>query len=737
MNPYAILSLISSVVTIFLGNFIYYKNPNNRLNQLLAVLCFLVAYLSFVEFGLRQAETISTAYYWLKATFLWPFLTPLLLNIVLIVTKRDEFLKNRLYFALLYIPSLFISLLTLQGNLIISALVLKYWGWTALLATGSPVLILISLWILILGFTSIILSYQHFLRSNGTEKTQMFYFFIGVTFVLMVSLITELLLPLLSIEFPEMTYLSAAFGLILISYGVANYRIPALTPKLAANEIVSTITNFLIITDCEKKINYINRVGLKLLGYHDEDVNGYTVELILSDDVSGSLEQLLKSNQIKDFETKLKSKDGTLIPVLLSVSVISKGSNRFGILFMGVDITETKAIQKEKRAIAQQTIERQGVLLDLYKANIYDKQKTLNKITETVSKTLNVDRVSVWFFNEDKTELKCADLYIPIENVHEQNQKLTSSDYPIYMNALKKSPNITADDVMKNKATSELKKSYLEPNNIKSMMDIPIWLEGEIYGVLCHEQTEYMRKWTYDEQDFAISVSYIISLSLEATKRENAQKQIINSLEEKNILIREIHHRVKNNMQIISSLLSLQASTIENPEMKNMFNESQNRVRSMSMIHEQLYQRDDLSKIDFNIYVNGLIKSLFQIYTISVKKVSWKVDIDEVKLGLETAIPCGLIINELVSNSLKHAFKEGKMGEILVKMEKHDETITLIVSDNGVGLPDDFSIDAQPTLGLKLVTTLINQLDGKLDIHNKDNTTFTLNFKELSYKKRD
>lgn len=404
---------------------------------------------------------------------------------------------------------------------------------------------------------------------------------------------------------------------------------------------------------------------------------------------------------------------------------------------MGVDITETKAIQKEKRAIAQQTIERQGVLLDLYKANIYDKQKTLNKITETVSKTLNVDRVSVWFFNEDKTELKCADLYIPIENVHEQNQKLTSSDYPIYMNALKKSPNITADDVMKNKATSELKKSYLEPNNIKSMMDIPIWLEGEIYGVLCHEQTEYMRKWTYDEQDFAISVSYIISLSLEATKRENAQKQIINSLEEKNILIREIHHRVKNNMQIISSLLSLQASTIENPEMKNMFNESQNRVRSMSMIHEQLYQRDDLSKIDFNIYVNGLIKSLFQIYTISVKKVSWKVDIDEVKLGLETAIPCGLIINELVSNSLKHAFKEGKMGEILVKMEKHDETITLIVSDNGVGLPDDFSIDAQPTLGLKLVTTLINQLDGKLDIHNKDNTTFTLNFKELSYKKRD
>lgn len=737
MNPYAILSLLSSIITIFLGNFIYYKNPNNRLNQLIAVLCFLVAYLSFVEFGLRQAETIFTAYYWLKATFLWPFLTPLLLTIVLVVTGRYNFLRNKLYMILIYIPSIIISLLTFQGNLIISALADKYWGWTALLATNSPVLIVVSAWIIILGFTSIILSYQHYRRSRGAEKTQMLYIFTGLTTVLMVSMITELVLPLLSVELPEMTYLSAAFGLLLVSYGVANYRIPALTPTLAANEIVSTITNFLIITDCKRRINYVNSAGIKLLGYTEEDVKGIDIEMILTDNVSEDLDDQLKNNHIKDFETKLKSKNGVSIPVLLSVSVISKGSNKFGILFMGVDITKTKAIEKEKRAIAKQTIERQSMLLDLYKTNIYDQQTTLKKITETVSKTLKVDRVSIWFFMDDKSALKCADLYKSKEDVHEDNHTLKSSDYPKYMNELKTSPNITADDVMDNDATSELKKSYLEPNNIKSMMDIPIWLEGEIYGVLCHEQTGNKRKWTYDEQDFAISVSYIISLSLEATKRDNAQKQIIHSLEEKNVLLREIHHRVKNNMQIISSLLSLQASTIKNPEMKNMFNESQNRVRSMSMIHEQLYQRDNLSKIDFNIYVNGLIKSLFQIYTTRIKQVSWKVDIVDVKLGLETAIPCGLIINELVSNSLKHAFKEDKKGEIIVKMKKHDDDITLIVSDNGAGLPDNFKINEQSTLGLKLVNTLINQLDGNLDIHAKNDTTFTINFKELSYKKRE
>ena len=189
-------------------------------------------------------------------------------------------------------------------------------------------------------------------------------------------------------------------------------------------------------------------------------------------------------------------------------------------------------------------------------------------------------------------------------------------------------------------------------------------------------------------------------------------------------------------MQIISSLLSLQSSTIENQDMRDIFNESQNRVKSMSMIHEQLYQTDDLAKIDFKIYVNGLIKSLFQIYSPGWAPIRWVVDVEDVKLNLETAIPCGLIINELVSNSLKHAFKEGSDGKIMVKMRKDDETITLIVADNGVGLPKDFNIEKATTLGLKLVKTLVNQLEGEMVINTDNGTSFNITLKEINYEQR-
>ncbi len=737
MNPYAFISLFSSIIVFFLGNYIYYKNPNNRLNQLIAILCFLVAYLSFAEYGLRNADNITNAYFWSKATFLWPMLTPLLLIIILIVTKRNEILKNKLFLFLLFLPSFVISLIGLFTNKLTHGLINAYWGWNSILALNSPILFLTALWIIILGFISIILSYMYYRKSDGSEKIEITYILTGLTMVLVVSLLTELIFPITSIEFPELTYFSSAFGLLFISYGVANYRLPSLTPEIAANEIVRNINNFLIITDCSKKINYINPVGLKLLGFLKSEIYGKSVDLIFPEHNKIRSRDLHSKGYTKHFETTLNLKTNDSIPILLSASSISKKTTPIGILYMGTDIRKRKAIEKQKRSIAKQTIARQSVLLELYREDISKLENTLKHLTETVSKTLNVDRVSVWFFNKEKTVLTCADMYILGANVHENGLKLMAQKYPNYINALKNSHNLTTEDAQTHTDTAEFKDSYLKPNGIISMMDVPIWLQGEMVGVLCHEQTENMREYTFEEQDFAASISYIISLSLEASERDKAQKQIINSLEEKNVLLREIHHRVKNNMQIISSLLSLQSSTIENPEMREIFHESQNRVKSMSIIHEQLYQTDNLSKIDFKIYINGLIKSLFQVYSSPSKQIKWDVDINEVKLNLETSIPCGLIINELISNSLKHAFKERDNGKITVKMDRNNDLITLIVADNGVGISNNFQIEKASTLGLKLVTNLVKQLEGEMIVNNENGASFTIKFNEITYMKRD
>ena len=736
MNLYAIISLFSSIVSLFLGNFIYYKNPNNRLNRLIALLCFLVAYLSFAEYGLRQAESILTAYYWSKATFLWPMLTPLLLNIVLIVTRKNDLLKNKVVIFLLFLPSIILSIISLLTNDISGGVLLEYWGWTTTLQLNSPILYLTSLWVIFLGLTSIILSYKYYQKTRGLEKFQALYILTGLTVVLVLSLITELILPLVGFKFPELTYFSATLGLLFISYGVANYRLPSLTPAVAANEIVSNITNFLVITDCSKHIKYVNPVAMKLLGYIEAEIIGKEVEMILPEYGTADSNWVNKGYK-KDFETILKTRNGDYIPILLSESFIRKKSAVLGILYMGTDIRERKAVEREKRAVAIQTIKRQSVLLELYKEDISNLETTLKRLTETVSKTLQVDRVSVWLFNKDKTVLKCSDIYNLHEDSHETGLQLEAQDYPKYIDALMASHNITAEDALRHMDTMELAESYLKPNRIISVMDVPIWLHREMVGVLCHEQINNMRKWTFEEQDFAASISYIISLALEASKRDIAQKQIINSLEEKNVLLREIHHRVKNNMQIISSLLSLQSSTIKNPEMRDIFMESQNRVKSMSMIHEQLYQTDDIAKIDFKIYVNGLIKSLFQIYSFGLKRIEWNVNIEDVKLDIETAIPCGLIINELVSNSLKHAFKEAHDGKITVNMRKNKNLITMEVSDNGIGLPANFEVEKASTLGLKLVTTLVDQLEGNMVIDRSKGTSFKITFKEINYKKRD
>ncbi len=197
------------------------------------------------------------------------------------------------------------------------------------------------------------------------------------------------------------------------------------------------------------------------------------------------------------------------------------------------------------------------------------------------------------------------------------------------------------------------------------------------------------------------------------TVSRRAEDQIRSSLREKEVLLKEIHHRVKNNLQIICSLLSLQASEIEDPNAGQTFKESQDRVKAMALIHERLYQSGDLAKIDFAGYVRNLTGHLLRSYKVDSKTVRLNLDVAPVPMSLDVAIPCGLIINELVSNALKYAFPHGKSGEIIVRFgEGAGQMLMLHVSDTGVGLPEGTDPERSESLGLKLVRSLTEQLDG-------------------------
>jgi len=215
------------------------------------------------------------------------------------------------------------------------------------------------------------------------------------------------------------------------------------------------------------------------------------------------------------------------------------------------------------------------------------------------------------------------------------------------------------------------------------------------------------------------------------TDQKLAEQQIKSSLKEKESLLSEIHHRVKNNMQVITSLLRLQSAKIKDKKYAGMFKEAESRIRSMALIHEKLYQSKDFAIIDFNGYVKSLANHLIRSCPIGSNKIKLKREIEDISVGLNNAIPCGLIINELISNSLKHAFPTGEGGTIKITLRSmNEDEIELTVSDDGVGIPEEIDMKKTETMGLQLVNILAeNQLDGEIELDRDGGTSFRIRFK--------
>ncbi|MDB9378938.1 sensor histidine kinase, partial [Nodularia sphaerocarpa] len=223
---------------------------------------------------------------------------------------------------------------------------------------------------------------------------------------------------------------------------------------------------------------------------------------------------------------------------------------------------------------------------------------------------------------------------------------------------------------------------------------------------------------------------YFISIVEDISDRQQSHQQIQASLLEKEVLLKEIYHRVKNNLQVISSLLNLQSAYIQDAKDMAIFQQSQQRIASMALVHEKMYQSPDLAKINLNEYVQDLVSSLCTCYELNTDKISINIHVDDgIFLGLDTAIPCSLIIHELVSNSFKHAFAGGISGEINIEIKNNSlNDISLIVRDNGIGLPSNFDFQNTASLGWELIDALSSQLSGDITINSDIGVEFKIDF---------
>jgi two-component sensor histidine kinase len=229
----------------------------------------------------------------------------------------------------------------------------------------------------------------------------------------------------------------------------------------------------------------------------------------------------------------------------------------------------------------------------------------------------------------------------------------------------------------------------------------------------------------------------ILGASLDITERKRAEEATKAALKEKEVLLRELYHRTKNNMQVISSMLALQSYYIDNKEALQIFKDMENRIQSMALVHQKLYQSQNLSRINLSEYVSDLAVLLLRSYATSYR-ISLDIDAEDVFVLIDTAMPCGLILNELISNALKHAFPEGNEGIIMIVLHRSvTNHIELVVADNGIGVPEDFDFRRTGTLGLQNVVALAErQLDGEITFTVKDGLSCQITFRDDLYQER-
>jgi two-component sensor histidine kinase len=284
-------------------------------------------------------------------------------------------------------------------------------------------------------------------------------------------------------------------------------------------------------------------------------------------------------------------------------------------------------------------------------------------------------------------------------------------------------------DVSRLPAEAAAEKREFEAEGIRTLINVPIMLRGEMMGFLGFDAVRMRKLWTDDDIRLLGLVGEIFANAID---RITAEKQLQTSIREKEVLLREIHHRVKNNLQIIDSLLYLQARAIRdqvNAVAIDAFTESRSRIKSMATIHDRLYRSRDISGVDFGEYLQALVPELLNFYE-SSDRIAVHIDSEPVYLPIDQAIPCGLIINELVTNALKHGFPAGRTGTVNLGFhELPDGSWKLSVADDGAGMPGAWDLDNPASMGLRLVRDLVRQIDGQVLITSENGTCVSITFR--------
>lgn len=484
----------------------------------------------------------------------------------------------------------------------------------------------------------------------------------------------------------------------------------------------------LVTIGSDGKITDVNDAVEFVTGYNRIEIIGTEFSDYFTEPIKAKegYQEVFRTGSVRDYYLNIQHRDGHVTPVLYNASVYhDENGEVVGVFAAARDITALKKAEKEikKQIILTNSINK--VLKDALNVETDDEVALIClKVAENLTKSKfglimeindqgTVDTTAV----SDPGWSECQ---IPQS---EAKKLLSDMDISSYWGR-----------VIREGISQIVNNPEFDPDaggvpeghpKINSFLGIPLKRGDETIGLIGLANKES----GYDHEDM-VQVETLAVSFMEALYNKRAEEQIGESLKEKEMLLKEIHHRVKNNLAVISSLLSLQSNYIKDKDDLELFRESQTRAKSMALIHERLYQSEDLKRIDFSDYIKTLSSDLFMTYAGDPDRIKLNMDLEHVLVDINSAIPLGLILNELISNSMKYAFPNGENGDINIKLESKEGEFILIVGDTGVGLPEGLDFKNTGSLGLQLVTSLTDQIDGNIELDQSKGTQFTIKFKE-------
>jgi PAS domain S-box-containing protein len=496
--------------------------------------------------------------------------------------------------------------------------------------------------------------------------------------------------------------------------------------------VAESAVDAVVTTDVNGIIRFFNNSLIRIFGYSKEELTGKSLTILMPKQLRSKyldeLERFKKSGEHrligKTVETTGLKKYGAEFPFEMSLSSWKSGQKTF---FTSIirDLTEKKKAEEEIKKQIILTTSINNVLQESLKAK-KDEEVALiclevaEKLTNSefglimeVNEVGKVDTIAVsdpGWLNCQIPQPKAVKLLSGMEIVSYWGRIIKEGKSQIVNH-----PEFDPD-------SRGVPEGHLP---IKSFLGVPLKRGDKNIGLIGLAN----KVGGYDHIDLE-QVETLAVAFIEALYNKRAEEKIEESLKEKEMLLKEIHHRVKNNLAVISSLLSLQSEYIKDKEDLELFRESQTRAKSMALIHERLYQSDDLKRIDFSDYIKTLASDLFRTYAVDPERIKLKMNLETVLIDINSAIPLGLILNELVSNSMKYAFPGEENGQINIKLKSDEDQYLLTVCDDGVGLPEGLDFEKTESLGLQLVNSLTNQIDGIIELDETNGTKFTIKFQE-------